>query len=122
MNCNQTLRPISYDLVAGTSITFNMAEQGTAFLQNLEMFTLCDCSYLTEATGSEFVYINIAGTSYNVYDRAGNWLRYGRLLNRKAPNRLRMVFGDDPTDRAHFLVIHDLPCQVLKSSNPAPTA
>lgn len=114
MDC-KILRPVSYDLTED-DITFVVP--ATA-LYNLVTYAFFNCSAVRDATGSEFVYIQIDGTSYNVLDRAGNWLRYGRLR----PNtRIRLVYGADPADNQHFLVIHDLPCECLTNGATAAAA
>lgn len=114
MACN-VLRPVSYTLT-DTGITFVVPDEA---LQNLGIYTFFNCSAVRDATGSEFVYIQINGESYIVEDRAGNYLRYGRLR----PNiRVRLVYGADPADNQHFLVIHDLPCECLTNGAAATTA
>lgn len=110
MGCNIVLRPVSYTITAGASIVFTVPDTALA---NLSVYTFYNCTHITEDTGAEVVSLSIGGTSYPVLDRAGNALRYGRM---RPGMRIRMVYGDDPVEDAHFLVIHDMPCECLTSS------
>lgn len=121
MSCfDNVLRPIDVTVVSGTSVTFVVSAQ--SFIDG-QVYAFCDCTCLTGTTGTEYVYIQpFGGDSINVYAKGGNWLRYGRLMNPAAPKRLRMVYGADPSDRVHFEVIHDLPCELIRTATTAETA
>lgn len=113
--CN-TLRPFSVDVVTGTSVTFNVQNPIGSIVPLDEVYTLVECACLSNTTGAEYVYINIGGTAINVYDKAGDWLQYGRIKNGTCQKRLRMIYGAIPADRQHFTVIHALPCQILTAA------
>lgn len=90
--------------VQGTSITLAVAEVP---LVNRGCYVMDWCVYAPDLVGTEFVYIDIGGTSYNVVDKLGNWVQIGQMPRCQ---RLRLAFGAIPADEGHFKLLNDIRC------------